>query len=331
MLVRVDASAAIGSGHVMRCLALAKAWQSSGGRVCCLMAETIPALRQRLIAEHVECASLAVEPGTLEDAEQTAAWSRRVDASWVVVDGYRFNRDYVRRLKMSRARLLMLDDDARFNFYEADVVLNQNINARPEQYKRDVSTHLLLGSTYVLLRPEFVAQQRGKAIHGVARKILVTMGGSDSENVTAKVVRSLPLLGDELEATVVVGDGNLHYEQLHAVAEKLPIRVWLERSPANMAPLMSWADVAISAAGGTCWELAYLGIPMILIVVSNDQAANVSALSEHHAAINLGWHANLSEHHISEAIRSLSDGVEMRRAMSERGQRLVDGRGASRV
>jgi UDP-2,4-diacetamido-2,4,6-trideoxy-beta-L-altropyranose hydrolase len=98
-----------------------------------------------------------------------------------------------------------------------------------------------------------------------------------------------------------------------------------------MAPLMRWADIAISAAGGACWELAYLGVPTILIVISSDQAANASAMADHHAAISLGWHANLSEHYIANATRSLSGNADLRRAMSQCGQRLVDGRGAARV
>lgn len=331
LIIRADASAAIGTGHVMRCLALAKAWQISGGRVCYLMAETIPALDERLADENVRRERLAVEPGTPEDAEQTTAWARRLGASWVVVDGYRFGPSYIRQLKLSGRRVLALDDDARFDFYGADVVLNQNIDASSESYKREVSTHLLLGAKYILLRPEFLADPRGREITRVARKLLVTMGGSDSENVTLKVVHALPRLGDDFEATVVVGGGSPHYESLQALAERLPVQVRLERSPANMARLMRWADVAVSAAGGTCWELAFLGVPMILIVASRDQEANASAIAKTGAVLSLGWHAKLSEHHISDAIKSVMDSVDGRRTMCERGQKLVDGQGPARV
>jgi UDP-2,4-diacetamido-2,4,6-trideoxy-beta-L-altropyranose hydrolase len=331
MLVRADASSAIGSGHAMRCLALAKAWQREGGRVCYLTAETIAALDARLQDENVQHERLVLETGTPADAEQTVAWARRVGASWVVVDGYRFRPDYIHRLKISGVRVLALDDDARFDFYEADVVLNQNMDAIAESYKREVSTHLLLGAKYVLLRPEFLVERSQKEIAGVARKVLVTTGGSDSKNVTSTVVRALPRLGDDLEATVVVGGGSPHYESLQALVERLPVKVRLERSPANMAPIMRWADVAISAAGGTCWELAFLGVPMILITVSRDQERNAAAISKSGAALSLGWHANLSEHEISDAVKSLINSRDGRRAMSERAQKLVDGKGSARV
>lgn len=336
MLVRADASAEIGSGHVMRCLALGKAWQRSGGRVCYLTAETIAALDGRFADEGFQHERLAVDPGSLEDAEQTAEWAVRLGAKWVVVDGYRFVPDFVRRLKISGVRVLMLDDDARFDSYEADVVLNQNIDAKAESYKTAASSQLLLGADYVLLRPEFLAERSHGKTAGGARNLLITLGGSDSEDVTSTVVRSLPRLRNEFKASVVVGGGSPHYQSLRTLLENLRGKISqgeirLERSPANMALLMREADVAIAAAGGTCWELAFLGVPMILITLSRDQEANAAALSRAGAALSLGWHANLSEREIGEAILTLMNDGDGRRTMSERGQKLVDGRGAERA
>lgn len=336
ILFRCDASTAIGSGHVMRCMALAKAWQKVGGRGCFLTAETIAALDARFTDEDFQHERFAVDAGTLEDADETNVWARRLGARWVVVDGYRFTPDYIRRLKTSGVRVLVFDDHARFDFYEADVVLNQNIDAKAERYKYAASTQLLLGADYILLRPEFLVERPRKEIAGVARTLLITLGGSDSENVTSTVVRALPRLGNEFEATVVVGGGSPHYESLRTLVEGLPGKtspgkIRLVRSLANMAPPMREADVAIAAPGGTCWELAFLGVPMILITLSRDQEANAVAISKAGAAWSLGWHANLSEREIGDSIRNLMNNVASRRALSERGQKLVDGQGAARV
>jgi spore coat polysaccharide biosynthesis predicted glycosyltransferase SpsG len=68
-----------------------------------------------------------------------------------------------------------------------------------------------------------------------------------------------------------------------------------------------------------------------LITISPDQEANAAAMAKTGAAVTLGWHANLSEHQISDAIQSVMDSAGGRRAMSERGQKLVDGQGPVRV
>jgi UDP-2,4-diacetamido-2,4,6-trideoxy-beta-L-altropyranose hydrolase len=336
ILFRCDASTEIGSGHVMRCVALAKEWQKSGGRVSFLTAKNIAALDSRFADEGFRHERFAVDRGTQEDAEQTAACAHRVGARWVVVDGYRFTPDYIRRLKTSGVRVLLFDDHARFDFYEADVVLNQNIDAKAESYRHAVSTRLLFGAGYILLRPEFLAERPRMEIGGVARTLLITMGGSDSDNVTAAVVRALPWLESEFEATVVVGSGSPHFDSLRKLLERLcgetsPGKIRLVRNPANMAALMRDADLAIAAPGGTCWELAFLGVPMILITISPDQEANEVAISKAGAALCLGWHANLSEREIGDATCRVMSNVDQRRALSEHGRGLVDGRGAARV
>jgi len=132
LLVRADASQAIGSGHVMRCFALAKAWQDVGGTVFWLCAEMIPVLRERMEREGIACQSMGGPVGTGCDADQLTVQARARNSEWVVVDGYRFFPNYIQTLKQSGLRVLFLDDDGRFDSYEADVVLNQNASAETE-------------------------------------------------------------------------------------------------------------------------------------------------------------------------------------------------------
>jgi UDP-2,4-diacetamido-2,4,6-trideoxy-beta-L-altropyranose hydrolase len=331
LAIRADASSAIGTGHVMRCLALAKAWQGIGGRVFCLMAESVLALEERLNRESVVWGRITAAAGTVEDADQTVTWARSANASWLVVDGYRFGPAYIRRLKSAGLRVLFLDDDGRFDFYPADAVLNQNIFPNPAMYdNREPFTRLLLGSEYVLLRPEFLAEPNAREHPTIGWKVLVTMGGSDPQDVTRKVLLALLKIERNFEARIVVGSGNPRQHELQALAVRR-VGIRLERSPTNMAPLMRWADVAISGAGGTCWELAHLGLASIVIALSSDQVGIARGLAENDIAISLGWHANLSEERISDALNSLLGDHGRRIAMSERGTKLVDGHGAERV
>jgi UDP-2,4-diacetamido-2,4,6-trideoxy-beta-L-altropyranose hydrolase len=331
LAIRADASTAIGIGHAMRCLALAKAWQGTGGQVCYLMAESIPALEERLAREGMSVTRIPAAPGTVNDAEQTVVEALQLGAAWVVADGYCFEPDYLRQLKAAGLRVLSLDDDGRFDFYASDVVLNQNISANAAMYeKRQPFTRLLLGSEYVLLRPEFLTEPRAREYPATARRVLITMGGSDPDNVTKKVLLALLQIKTNIEAKIVTGSGNPWQDELESLAEQRA-GFQLERSPANMAPFMRWADIAISGAGGTCWELAYLGLPAIAIALSRDQREIARGLAQHNVAVSLGWHANLSEERISDTLNGLLDDQEQRRAMGERGLKLVDGRGAERV
>src|SRR5579871_3481447 len=124
LLIRADASVSTGTGHAMRCLALAQSWQDAGGRAVFVMAETTAAIQERLHAESCETIVLASPAEESVDARETIASAQRLDANWVVVDGYRFNAEYQRLLKAAGCRVLFLDDFGHAKQYAADVVLN---------------------------------------------------------------------------------------------------------------------------------------------------------------------------------------------------------------
>lgn len=331
LLIRADASTQLGAGHAMRCFALAKAWQKTVGRVTFAMAEALPGMQEGFRNAGIQVEHVSSEAGSEEDAKQTGALASRIGARWTVVDGYHFDPGYVRHLRDAGERVLLFDDDGCFREYCSDVVLNQNLGASEEMYvQRSECTKLLLGTHYALLRPEFLGIDRFHEAVPAANRLLVCMGGSDAENVTEKAIQAVAQAGGKFQTTVVVGSGNPHHEQLRALAAKLP-GVRMQHNPANMAELMREADLAVSAAGSTCWELAYLGVPMIVTIIAKNQEKNAQALGECGAAINLGWHESVPVTEFSKSIEQLAGDVVRRRAMSQAARNLVDGLGAERV
>ena len=333
MIIRADASTQIGIGHLMRCLALAKAWQDSGGMIVFVIAMGVPRIEARLQSEGMEVVHLSVQPGSNDDAIQTADLARRRKASWVVVDGYHFGADYQRIIKDSGLYLLAIDSGYSRHYY-ARIVLNQNIHADEGLYEnRELYTQLLIGTRYILLRPEFL-EWRGwkREIPGVARKVLVTLGGGDPDNVTLKVILALQQVEVKgLEAVVVVGGSNPHYEKLLSAIKDLQYSIRLVRDAINMPALMAWADVAVSAGGGTCWEMALMGLPNLIIVVADNQRVAAEGLHEKGAAVSLGWREQVSGREIARSLESLMGDAVKRAGMARTGRSLVDGRGAERV
>ena len=128
-------------------------------------------------------------------------------ASWVVVDGYQFDVEYQRKSEVCRTEILVVDDTGHAGAYVADVVLDQNAMLVRDLSTARIRTHLLLGPRYALLRREFKSWRKWKReIAPIARKVLVTVGGTDPDNVTVRIIRALRLLAEEkLEATIVIG------------------------------------------------------------------------------------------------------------------------------
>jgi UDP-2,4-diacetamido-2,4,6-trideoxy-beta-L-altropyranose hydrolase len=287
------------------------------------------------LKESVETSTISAPPGTEEDVSQTIELARQLAAAWVVVDGYQFGADYQRTLKSAGFKILFLDDYGHAGDYCADLLLNQNVSADESAYeRREPYTRLLLGPRYCLLRREFNGW-RGwrRQVAPSGHRVLVTMGGSDPENVTERAVAALNLIEDDkLEATVVVGGSNARSELLErTVAGFGKKKIVVRRDVSNMAELMEWADVAVSGAGSTCWEMCQLGLPALLFDLAENQTPVARELDRRGCSIHLGGPREVSSDELAGRIERLLRSREDREAMSLRCQDLVDGEGATRV
>ncbi len=324
----------MGTGHLMRCMSLAQGWRSIGGDVSFICAEITPALEARLLIEGFSTHRLSAKPGTCEDVYQTlaivrdlraSAFNPKASATWIVVDGYQFDADFQWAIKAAGSRLLVFDDFGHAAHYSADIVLNQNLNADENLYaNREPYTLLLLGAHYILLRQQFFAyRDRKREIRPLVRRVLVTLGGSDPDNVTSKVIEALD--GWDIEAKLVIGGSNPHLETLGTDVRRSKFAVELVVDANNMPELMTWADVAITAGGTTAWELAFMGVPMLVVLIAATQRNFVASIGAAQLA-----HIT-SPDRIAESLPAFLSNTDDRRQMSLRGQKLVDGYGVERV
>lgn len=331
LLLRADASEQMGTGHLMRCLALAQYWRERGGEAALATRCRLGPLLERFRSEGVNLIEPKQDAESLSEAREILSLANDLKANWAALDGYHFSADYQESLTKDGRRVLLIDDNGHAGRYSADLVVDQNLTANEKNYRqRRASTRLLLGTEYVLLRREFRKRRPDlRRRTGKKRNLLVSMGGSDPENVTAKVLRAVNHCA-EVEVRVVIGSGNAFCESLRKIAGKASSPTRLE-SGADMAELMSWADFAISAAGATLWELAYMGVPTLTVELVDHQRPIAAAFEKAGAGMNLGWHAALQNETINSAIKSLlGDGARLE-AMSSKGRALVDGYGPQRV
>lgn len=334
LLVRVDASAEVGTGHVMRCLALAQAWQAQGGVAVFVSSSCPESLAARVEVEGMSISRVSAPAGSGDDLAATLAVAHAAGAKWVVVDGYVFGPEFAPTLGEENLRVLEIDDCGPDRSWSSDWILNQNIYAGEAMYPgRKGSTRLLLGPKYALLRREFW-RLRGhrRVVRLEASRILVTLGGGDRHNVTGLVLESLAgLIRGGMEVVAVTGAANPNHEELQILAAKLGSRARVARDVQDMTDLYLWADVAITGGGSTCWETAFMGLASIILILAENQSGVARALDESGSAINAGRVGPMRWDIFSGTIeRLLADGPQ-REGMATSGQRLVDSHGSDRV
>jgi UDP-2,4-diacetamido-2,4,6-trideoxy-beta-L-altropyranose hydrolase len=316
----------------MRCLALAQAWQDANGDVTFLMTPGPQTLEDRLRREGFGIVPLSSAPGMPEDAGEVCALAHDLSASWIVLDGYHFGERYQELVYREGTRVMCVDDMGGEWHYSSDIILNQNYRAQASLYPNtEPDTELLLGTKYSLLRREF-ARHAGwhRDSSSVGNRLLVTMGGGDGDNTTLTVMRGLNLASLDLEVVVVIGPGNRHRSEIEEFARRSK-SVTTRADVQDMSELMRWADIAISASGSTCWEIALMQLPSLLITMAPNQEPLAAALAEAGAAEILGRASALTPELVAAGVTKFSNAREKHAAMRRACEKLVDGRGAEWV
>ncbi len=334
--IRADAYGKIGVGHIMRCIALAQAWQDRGGKVTFISHCESEALKERIQGQGF--GFIAVDQVCPDPIDLTNTLSVLIDESadqesWLLLDGYHFTPAYQMAIRDAGVRLLVIDDMNHLPHYCADILLNQNIHALDLNYHCDEDTTLLLGTRYVLLRREFLKYRDFKRqIPDRATNLLVTVGGADPDNVTLKVIEALQLLDDqEMKVKIIIGPANRHHDSLLKALGPARFTVELLTNPPNIPELMIWADLVITAGGSTCWELAFMGSVAIVGSTADVEELLIRGLRRHDLFIDAGWFRQLVTKEFAHLLTNCMMDKEWRAATSKKGPEVVDGLGSMRV
>ncbi|VAW44221.1 Pseudaminic acid cytidylyltransferase [hydrothermal vent metagenome] len=323
VVIRVDASLQIGTGHVMRCLTLAEALKKQGRQVVFICREhtghLMDVIQQKgfdlyalpcIEISDVERRGIETKQegktsratcygdwlgGTQEqDSQACLSILNRIQPTWLVVDHYAIDENWEKSLQETYQFLMVVDDLANRN-HLCDLLLDQTYGRKSDEYVRRVPEHctLLLGAQNALLRPEFL-QWRACSLQRrqspVFEKLLITLGGMDTHNVTVRLLNALIhcSLPAHLEITVVMGANAPNLPLVLARAETMPYSTCIKVGVTNMAELMTESDLVISAAGATTWEVACLGVPLILLQLADNQATIMTKLSAIQAVLVWG-------------------------------------------
>jgi UDP-2,4-diacetamido-2,4,6-trideoxy-beta-L-altropyranose hydrolase len=331
-LFRVDATPAMGTGHAMRCLALAEGLHDRGQSSHFLVAATTAAVERRLAAEGVAVSCIA--PADDATGEVTCRIAAAIGAAAVIVDGYHFSAAWREGVRRGGPKVLSFHDHAGEGALSADIVINAAAEPGDPALRRLApAAQWLLGGEYVLLRRE-LRQAMTEPLPPLAERgaILVTFGGSDPLALTLPVAQALcraPGIAAPLD--IVIGGSVADAGSLVAALDALGPGLRLHRDPPRLGALMRQAGLAISAAGGTMSELAALGVPSLVTIVADNQEPGARR------AAAMGWAQALdgrppdAASAIAAAARGLWSDAARREAMLRRARGVVDGKGVARV
>lgn len=320
VLIHADGGPGIGLGHVARCCALAKAFFRCGHHAVVAVDPT------RGLADYVQRQGLTAMP-CRSTAQEVHAVAEMIEADCLVVDSYEWSGDDFVAVRGNWS--LVAFDDQAVRELPVDAVINGSPGATKLNYRTSVNTRLLLGSGYQIVRDDFrVVPARRET--GKIRQVIALVGGDDPLGLLSAIAGILQEAAEHVsvpfKCEVICGpfmappdlQGLSHVEAVI--------------NPPDLKERMIRADMAISAAGQTLYELARCGTPTIAFCSGPDQVYNLSSLATGGIIISTGdasepeWPGE-----IRTAIALMLEDSARRTAMSQAGRSLIDGLGADRL
>lgn len=348
--IRADASEVMGTGHLMRCAALADAIRQRGSTVTFVCRDLPEKLSIFLKSQGFGVCELPSAGSRTERRQGYEGWlgeSWEIDAlqtvsalksrgaiDWLIVDHYGIDHRWEEHLRALGCRILAIDDLG-IHKHACDLLLNQNlIAAVHDRYRNLIPEYcrLLAGPQFALLRQEFRSARMSlsRQLEHVGN-LLVFLGGADPEGATLRVLKIIDgIRSNDLQVTAILGAANPHGETIKRLyAQRNGYKIISQA--ANMAELMMQADLAIGAGGISTWERACLGLPAIVIAIAENQVEVSRSVAEAGACLYLGAAASLADGELAAGLTVMISNSSLRKSISRLCLELVDGLGCERV
>ena len=330
---RVDSNKNIASGHIMRCMSIAQAFQDMGLEVTFIVADNNPVLMLdqkgvKYIVLHSCWDNLMSEVNLVQEILKPYV------KPLLIIDTYQVCRDYIESLEQY-AKICYLGSKLE-NLGPLSALINYSTNIDYEFYKKNYqsSTKLLLGPKYAPLRKEF-SQMKHKLRCDDKCRILLTLGNTNPNCYMEKILYEIIKLNcfQLIEVKVVIGGMFDNKECLRNKFGKFS-NIHFYENVKLMSELMSECDLAVSANGTTVYELAAAKIPTITFAMVDEQYKSAIKLFE------LGVVDYCGEIFLTEqlCLKKIIEKIEWyvlrreeREALAVKSNLIIDGYGCQRI
>jgi len=308
----------------MRCLAIAEAAEERGHDVVFVSAiGPIGWLEKRIQSSGFHVVSC--EPDSLDSSVIASLYP-----DWVVVDSYEVPAASITELNEQIPCLVLVDGDHRD--MEATLYVDPNLDSEDRDWPRAVRARLLAGARYAIVRREVLAERRADPwkFRTIRPRIVAFMGGTDPNGAIVRVAEGLV---DEItDAHVVLVTAEQLLSDVSPVVDRNP-NFEVVAATAALPHLLAQADIVISAAGTSAWDLCSLGVPSVLVAVVDNQVAGLEAALAHGLAVGFDAHRDVQMivGQVASELQQLLHDESLRKSMSDRSLATFDGMGTNRI
>ena len=335
VIIRADANKNIGQGHVMRCLSLCDALKEKGHE--CLFVCAMDTPMDLIMNRGYDLYYLTTSYNRMDD--ELALLERIISeekADVLIIDSYFVTQGYLQSVK-ELIKTVYLDDVYSFA-YDVDCLVNYNVYADKEKYEKMYVTEkvktpaMIIGPSYAPLRKEFT-EKNIREINEI-KNIMISVGGADPLHLAygfAKSMTENEFFKDK-NINMILGKMEPDIDKIESICEASEnIRYFVNVS--DMKAKIEEADLVISAAGSTQYEICACGRPCICFSLADNQVPGGEKFGELGAFIYAGDARDNENffYDVLNAVKHVTGDISLAKEMSQKALAVTDGLGAVRM
>ncbi|WP_100401666.1 UDP-2,4-diacetamido-2,4,6-trideoxy-beta-L-altropyranose hydrolase [Bacillus sp. FJAT-42315] len=345
VIIRTDASIEIGTGHVMRCVTLAKQLVREGAKITFVCRELEGNVIDFIYSQGFHVGILPNERKKedlcwtqyhwKQDATETKAViqesNRQIDL--LIVDHYGLDARWESELRSVCPKIMIIDDLAN-RPHNCDLLLDQTFGETGESYQNLIppSAVGLYGLQYAILRDQFKYYRKQTFNYNQDDiRIHLFFGGIDENNYTFKFSDLILSHFPNVKIMSIVGRKFEFVLDLQQLERKYEGRFEWKKNIPNMAEYMQKCDIAFGAPGTATWERACVGLPSAYLAINKNQVNILENLQERGLCLFLGEASTIQTSTLISRLREFLTSPDLLRQLFVSSVNNVDGLGKNKI
>ena len=240
----------------------------------------------------------------------------------IFLDSLTISKRLLTKISNNSKNFIYIDDFKRFK-HKKGIIIDWTIGVENKYDQKDL--FFLFSHKFAALRP-FFWSQNNKVIYKDIKNILVSFS-KDINSVALKTVPCVQTVYPNSNIKIV-SNSKIIYKKYNHLKN---IKILSNISGKKMRNLMLKCDLSVAAGGITLYELASVGVPTIAVITNSNQVDDTIGFARKKIIINSGhWNSKMFQKKLIKSLEN-TQSYEIRKQMSRKGQKIIDGLGALRI
>jgi len=325
IFLRVDGGAIDGLGHIKRCINLSKSIEKKFKFYQPIFIVNRNNSVSKKILDNNNCIFFEVggKVNTKKETDDLIKILAFNHPKILIIDSKRITKNYVSILKKC-SKVVIFEDEKKYNS-NPDLIINNNIWAK-EIYKKP--NNKLLGLKFNTISENFFKK---KAFNYNSKKILISLGGEDPENISLKLISMIYNSIPKLKIIIILGHSHPDKKSVFNFCEYKKINAKIIDSPEDISRYLSSLRLVISAGGLSAYEFASSGLPQLITVLDGHQKNMAKMIENNNCGQILTYSNSLDKNKIiKKFIRFYSDQNELKK-QSRKAMKLIQNVGCDSI